>query len=204
MEGLEGQSRRDNLIFYGIPESRGLESEEECRAKVARIMQQNLKIRDTQNRRLVRCHRLGPRRSDINAKPRPVIMKFHWFGDKQMIWKAKKNLKDSGFSMSEDIPKEIVTRRKELLPVMFAAKGMGHEAYLSVDRLHIVFKDGGGHKQYDVSMLNQLPHDLHPHQVSSKRHQKTLAFFTELNRLSNFYPCNLTIDGLEFHSTEQY
>ena len=40
--------------------------------------------------------------------------------------------------------------------------------------------------------------------VTSKSNEETLAFFGELNPLSNFHPCKFDIEGETFNSSEQY
>jgi hypothetical protein len=106
--------------------------------------------------------------------------------------------------MREDYPKEIEDRRKQLLPVLSAAINAGHNAYVIVDKLHIDFKDNGGHRVFDVHTISSLPDDLHPQNISSRKTDNCLAFFTEFNPLSNFHKCNLVIGNCTYHSVEQY
>ena len=40
--------------------------------------------------------------------------------------------------------------------------------------------------------------------VTSRSDDKTFAFFGELNPLSNCHPCNFTLEGQSFNSSEQY
>jgi hypothetical protein len=85
---LESYIRRDNLIFGGLTES----SPEDCEAKVRFLIEKTLKIPCDQVK-FVRVHRLG--RSQ-KGKPRPIIARFHYFGDRQNVWKARGNLNSRG------------------------------------------------------------------------------------------------------------
>ncbi len=76
---VEGQSRRDNLVFEGVKEHRG-ETNFDCYCKVTDIMNR-MGVPGPHNIRITRAHRLGKYNANIN-KPRPIITKFHWYGDK--------------------------------------------------------------------------------------------------------------------------
>jgi ribA/ribD-fused uncharacterized protein len=155
--------------------------------------------------KIVRCHRLGSvcQVKVPNAKPRPIIIKFHWFGDRERVWHSKKELKGSNMFLNEDFPREIIERRKTLWPVMKAARAAGHESFLNVDKLHIKYVNGGK-VVYSVDTLNQLPVGLHPYDLSTKKTDSCLAFFTQLCPLSNFFRCSFQIDGQKYHSSEQF
>jgi ribA/ribD-fused uncharacterized protein len=86
---------------------------------------------------------------------------------------------------------------------MHAAKNAGHNAYIIVDKLHIDYAYGG-HRVYNVNSLDSLQGDLHPYKVTSRESPDCLAFFTELNPLSNFHRCKLEIQGKKYHSVEQF
>lgn len=206
----EGQSRRDNLLLEGVPEAPmgTREAYNDCVKKVYDVFENTMKLTNVNDIRLSRCHRLGPPRTKQNEtgpppRPRPLIFKFHWFGDRQRVWEAKKLLKDSGFVLREDFPQEIVNRRKKLLPIQKVANDLGHEAFLMADKLHIKYAFGK-HSVYSVDTIDNLPPDLHPHNVSTKKTDTCLAFFSSLCPLSNFFDCSLSIDGELFHSVEQY
>ena len=77
-ENLEGQSRRQNLKFYNIPDSAG-ESWDVNERKVRDYIQNDLGL-ETTNISIERAHRLHSR-----LKPRPVIVKFSFFKDKEMV-----------------------------------------------------------------------------------------------------------------------
>ena len=83
---LEARSMRENLIFYGIQESpppvQGQPIQiENCERLVKDLTKDYLKI-DANEMTLDRAHRLGGFRA---KKPRPVVVKFHQYSDRETI-----------------------------------------------------------------------------------------------------------------------
>ena len=127
---LESQSRRENLLFYGIPESEN-ESWKDTENKVNDI----LKSIDIDPTPIViqRCHRLTS-----TAKPRPVIVKFLRFKDRELIFsEAMKKLKSTPYRVSEDFTKRIRELRKKLMPFLKEARDDGKRAFIRFDKLII-------------------------------------------------------------------
>ena len=207
---MENYSRRDNLLFEGIPESATGEQEtyQDCIKKIQDVFQNKMKIKDAQDIRIIRCHRLGrpPARnagSGASGRPWPIICRLHFTEDRQKIWGRKENLKGSGTWLQEDFPKEINERRKKLLPIMFAVRAQGHRANLTVDKLHISFNSGES-QTYDVSNLHSLPDKLDPKLVGTVDKNNFLAFFGQYCPLSNFYEAPFLADGFKYRHVEQF
>jgi len=191
---MESQSRRDNLLIDGISES----DPEDCTEKVKHIFINTLKLDDVENMKLVRCHRLGPKRRGA-TKPRTVIIKFHWYGDKMRVWQARKNLKDTNIYLNDDFPKEIQDKRRILRPIMQKARATDHrEAYISMDTLVI---DG---TRYTTDDLDKLPSDLNPAKIATQEVGNMLVFFTGQSPLSNFYKSDFTVKGQTFDCMEKF
>ena len=112
---LEMYQRRENLIFYGIPSM----PDENCVERIKWVLEHDMKIADVQSIKFDRCHRLKSRKD-----PTPIICRFNWSEDRNCVWKARKNLKDSNVSVSEDFPFEVMSRRKYLYQIMVAARKM--------------------------------------------------------------------------------
>ena len=89
------------------------------------------------------------------------------------------------------------------MPIQRAAIDQGHDSWLTADKLHIKY-ESGGHAVYDVKTLTRLPKSLDPHYISTRQSDTSLAFFTGLCPLSNFFECNLTVAGESYHSVEQF
>ena len=84
-----------------------------------------------------RVHCIG-KSSLTDSKPRPLITKFMYHNkDKEFVISQAKNLRDTNFVVARDFPKEIVDKRKLLLPTLKDAKKKGHTATLVYDKLYI-------------------------------------------------------------------
>ena len=83
-----------------------------------------------------RAHRLGKRNAN-GDKPRPIIAKFTFHKDKELILSNDRFLAGPDFGISQDLPREIVQIRKELVKVLKQAKKEGHDAKLVYYKLYI-------------------------------------------------------------------
>lgn len=107
---LEDRSRRDNLIFYGIPDNSSetwAESEGHIRDICSRFLEFELP-----EGAISRAHRLG---SFAASKTRPIITKFWSFKTKDHILSLKNKLKNTDFSLSEDFCQATRHCRKKLI-----------------------------------------------------------------------------------------
>lgn len=129
---LEGQSRRNNLIFEGLQESSN-ETWAESEDKVRKLLVGKLELGQQDAIEMERAHRTG--KPDSNGKPRPVVVKFLRFKDKQAVLSKAKLLKGTNFFINEDYTEAVRQKRRELLPAMRAARARGDIAYLRHDRL---------------------------------------------------------------------
>lgn len=156
VDELESYSRRNCLVFYGIPETKGEETpkvaidfinKEVCPRDLL------LDVRDIDN-----CHRLGSFNSlkgSVN-KPRPIIVKFVSYLTRCCIWYAKRNLKGKQFTVSESL----TTTRLDILK---KAKAAFHykRVYTKDGNIMISFGDGRGSKKRvtTVAGLEALIHE---------------------------------------------
>ena len=115
---LEARQRRNNLIFWGIPEVRN----ENCLTTVTDFLAENLDL-DPDRICIQRAHRVGkpikPRRSVIGLaanKPRhrPLIALFRDYQDVELILGSASKLQGKGFGINRDYPPEIIAARKPL------------------------------------------------------------------------------------------
>lgn len=129
---LENQYRCKNLIFDGIPESvhkKWSDSED----KIQKILNEKLKL-DQKHIELERVHRSGkpPARDE---KPRPIVVRFLRFKDRNTVLEKAKNLKGSNIYVNEDFSEAVRMKRKELIPATKEARKRGDIAYLRFDKL---------------------------------------------------------------------
>lgn len=132
---LEKQTRSNNIILYGIRESE--DSSKKLMELVKKILKEDLNI-IVEDRDINSIYRVGKIRKQ-NEKGRPILISFvnNWM--KSDIMKNKKKLKNNIFA-SEDYPKEILNKRKELLPKLEEERAKGHFAVISYDKL--IIKEG--------------------------------------------------------------
>ena len=102
------------------------------------FLEENLKLEeeDIDGISVERSHRLGKRNAN-GDKPRPIIAKFTFHKDKELILSNARFLAGSDFGISQDFPREIVQIRKELVKVLKQAKKDGHDAKLVYGKLYI-------------------------------------------------------------------
>ena len=138
----EHYSRRENLMFIGIQEEVGTQGDEEnsthgsnqntenTKEIIYNFMKQELQIQNARSRiEFQRVHRVGKERG---KKSRPIIAKFLRYCDREdVLFKARKLLKDKSFSVFEDMPKELYELRKAQLKKLQNAKQRGDTAYFS-------------------------------------------------------------------------
>ena len=134
---LESHSRRNNLNFFNIPEEKD-ESFQTSENVLRRFMELELKLskKDSKEISFERVHRIGKSNSN-NSKPRPLIAKYTFHRDKEFVLSKAKNLRGTNFAVARDFPKEIVEKRKLLVPILKDAKNSGHDANLVYDKLYI-------------------------------------------------------------------
>ena len=118
---MEAQSRRDNLLFYGLKEKIG-ETENDLRVWMTGLLTDPFGFTNAEDMKIERIHRKGPIGNPrYRRQNRPVIVKWHSFQTRQLIWESRKKLKNTDIFMAEDYPREIEEKRQRLTPVMKAA-----------------------------------------------------------------------------------
>ena len=198
---LESQSRRNNLRFEGIPETRG----ENCKSLIQDTLT-NMDI-DPDDIDIARVHRLGA----YNPKPkesRPIIVNFTSFIDRELVWGRRSTLKGGQTWLNEDFPAEFMRRRKKLYPYFRAARGAIDPAnpkkrvtaYLRVDKLII------NSHTYTADRLDLIPDFVlsSAGKSSCKTENNITLFFSKHCPLSNFFKSDVYIEGCRYTSMEQY
>ena len=132
---LEAYTRRENIKIFNIEENEGENGNTE--SLVRNVFREKMKIpkEDEEYIRFERIHRITPRRS--SSKPRPIIVKFSHYQDKESVWSFVKNLKGTNIGIANDFPKEIEEIQSKLYPVLKKAKKAKQAAFFKVNRLII-------------------------------------------------------------------
>ena len=187
---LETYSRKDNLVFHGVPFVRN----ENCGNKIREIMKVHMKIdvAIVNDIRFHRCHRL-PGKGDR------IICSFSFGDQRDLVWENRFALKGTKIFVTEHFPMEVENRRKKLYPIAKAAKLQKMKAIVKYDKLII---DG---TKYDHNDLSDLPKSLSP-PPSTKTTNGITCFFTGASPLSNFHVVEggITIDGGQYDTIERY
>ena len=200
---LEDQLLEKNVIFQGILESE-YEDTKDIKTGVVKAISTTMtgesdedKLLNAGQTSIESVQRLGkynPRRT------RPVKVRFGDKKDVDHLFKNRKNL-PKGIYIDKEYSKSMEKERRLLRPVIKAARRL--DKYKGVCRLEgpqLVIEG----KRYHCQNIHTLPDDLNPVDVTSKTNDEVLAFFGELNPLSNFYPCKFNLEGETFNSSEQY
>ena len=140
---LEAYSRRENVKIFRIPQATGNENAsvpEDTKEIIHNFFEQELKIENSRTKyEFQRVHRLGKPNS---TSSRPIIVRFLWFTDKEVMSVARKELKDKDFSMYDDIPKDLYNLRKQQQKKSKQARHKGYRVHFSKAHPDQLFVNG--------------------------------------------------------------
>ena len=141
---IRARSMRSNLIFYNVPEEAHENPEQVVRSVITKMG-----IEDGKDIEMERIHRMGKQsrpspshgtrvqETSQTSRPRPIIVKFLRYQDKENIRKAAHKLKGTNIGIGEQFPKPIYDARRRLYPIMRQAKLQGQKASMVLDKLYI-------------------------------------------------------------------
>jgi len=115
LDALEQYNRRENIRIHGVTENEMNRADdgEQVAFQVADALGIELEKDDIQ-----RAHRLGKRRKNARAKPRPVIVRFVSYKKRNQFLKAKSNLKEIENLSDAFITEDLTPLRAKLLHYM--------------------------------------------------------------------------------------
>ncbi|XP_053389292.1 uncharacterized protein LOC128552288 [Mercenaria mercenaria] len=135
---LQSRSMRDNMLFFNVAECANIEDRknEDCRDKILNFLKNNLGIEDANTRfKIARAHRLG---KFVSGKNRPIVANLCYIPDKlevkQRVYDKREEI---DVKVSDQYPKIIQERRKQLIPELIKAREDDKEAVLRYDKLYI-------------------------------------------------------------------
>ncbi|KAH9367722.1 hypothetical protein HPB48_011106 [Haemaphysalis longicornis] len=109
-DDIENRSRRNNLLFFGLSDG-GKETWDESEKKVIDLCAEKSRV-TVSSSAIEHAHRIGKVGGE---KPRPVILKFVFFKDKQRVISDASKLKGTDFSIGEGYSKIAHQQRQKLL-----------------------------------------------------------------------------------------
>lgn len=172
IEYLKKEKKSNNLIIYGLEESE--KSILELFQTVKEIFKRDLKL-SVEGSEVNRLYRIG--KNKVGNKHRPVLLSFTNGWKKDQIMKNKKSL--SGIYISEDYSKEVIEKRKALLPQLLEEKKKGKIVFLKYDKLVVKEPDSDKRKR-ELSTSPQSTSTTNP-----KKQQTTSSIKT--SRINTFY-----------------
>ena len=134
---LEDRSRRCNLVFYNFPEAAPSEFEN-CEKLILNLLD-SLNIMKDEQVWIERAHRLGKRNSGAE-KPRPIIVCFSYFKQKQEIVRNGIKFKTVSINFSEDFSRETLEDHKKLFKFGKHAKESFIDENRSIKHFKITYK----------------------------------------------------------------
>lgn len=132
-------SRRENLRFFGIPESTD-KTEENAREVIYRFMETELELDNARDIDLQRVHRMGAKKPGYS---RPIIARFLRYPDRERVFERALEMKEEiDVKIYSDFPKEIQERRKRQWPRLKRAREEGKRAFFSKKEPDKLYIDG--------------------------------------------------------------
>ena len=108
---LEDRSRRCNLVFFNFKEAPN--TKEDCEKKVDDLIT-SLNLLNGEDAWIDRAHRLGKRKPENDSKPRPIIVKFAYYKQKEKIIQSGNKFKNCEINVCEDYSKQTLLVHKQL------------------------------------------------------------------------------------------
>ncbi|XP_053388875.1 uncharacterized protein LOC128551939 [Mercenaria mercenaria] len=132
---LQSQSMRNNLVFGNISEA-PTETPHDCEKVLRDFMLKEMKLAEdlVSQIKFDRVHRMGKQSEN---RSRRIIAKFTEFKEREFVRKQWKSLQGTPYFITEQFPKEVNDKRKELMPKLKAARSEGKRAWLAYDKLYV-------------------------------------------------------------------
>ena len=133
---LEAYSRRENLKFAGIPEESS--DQEDTKDVLTNFILRQLGIEKPEDIEFQRVHRVGKK----GDRSRMIIARFLRYADRERTMRKAFKLKNTDFTIYDDIPKELIDLRKKHMPAFHEARRAGKRAAFSKSEPDKLFIDG--------------------------------------------------------------
>lgn len=121
----EGRSRKYNLLIYGIPEN----PNEDCEKTILKFFVENLKLQSSSVENIIisNVHRVPRLNKEYKpGMPNPIVVKFARMKDRNTVYFARVNLKDSKMSIRTDLPNDLKVKRGKLARISYRLRRDEH------------------------------------------------------------------------------
>ena len=131
---LQAQSMRNNLVFGNISETKP--EIEDAESVLRNFLSEKMKIAQSlvDSFKFERVHRMGPRSPN---QCRKIVAKFTYFKQRELVRKQWKTLQGTPYFVTEQFPKEVMDKRRKLVPLMKEYKKEGKRAWITYDTLYV-------------------------------------------------------------------
>ncbi len=177
-------NRRENLVFEGIHESR-VENLQVIMTNLFRDMD----VVFPEQIQVVRCHRLA----GSHLLPKPIIIRFQWFQDRQRVWDKHFKLKGTNIFVKENFAPDTADKRRVLISIQMATKKHPDvKKYIITHNGKLILNSS----VYTVDTLNTLPECLRPEAICVCQDDKIFVFKGRYVAFSNVCPAKFVTEGL--------
>ena len=135
-----------------------------------------------------------------SKRGRPIYVSFNYKEDADYVYENKSNLK-KGVYLDREYNEETESNRRILRPILKAARSKAeYKKKCKMEGDNLIIKG----VTYTVNNFASLPEELNGYNSTSKQDENSIGFFGELNPMSNFHRCNFEVNGINYHSAEQF
>ena len=203
ISALEDQLLQKNVIFQGLKEDK-YEDIQDTKTKVisaiANVSTGNTPEERNDTAKKVPIDSVEWLGKYISTRNRPVKVKFTNKTDIDNLFKNQKKLPDGVF-IDKEYSRATEKEWRLLWPVLKAARKIEEfKGHCQLEGPY--FKIDG--KKYHRYNIHTLPTQLGPTEVTSVSDEDRIGFSGELNPFSNFHSSAFVVEGLEYHSSEQF
>lgn len=191
---VDTSSRKKNLIITGLNESKG-ETSDFLILKILNFFQpyaSTLEMSDIDS-----AYRLGKK----SGKSRPIVCKFLSEKTRNDIYSIRNELGDDEATtriyLNEDLPQLVNNRKSDFRTIMKLAKAKKIPVSYQNNKITV------NNVTYSHRNLDCLPAGVRLEDAKTVKVKGGYAFHSEHSWLSNFFPCDIDLQGINFKSAEQ-
>ena len=186
---LKDYSQRHNLLFYGVPESKG----ENCTHIVDDIISRHMGLSGAW-RQIDKSHRYGTAQHDGRA--RPIIVRFTSHSAKELTLSRSSGLWRTQFSVRPHLSDETQRTTSVLQKAQRIGKSTDPSCRVVGGRL--MYKG----KSFNIENLHKS--DIPVHKIHQRETSDSVGFLGYLSPLSNFHKCEVRVNGVSYRSVEHF